>query len=414
MKEVYALSWSFIYCFCILAAYYILRPLRDQLAVEVGSLHLPLFFAITFLATLVLTQVFSWLVSRFRRLVIMQTVYLFFIVCQVVFMLLWQDRELLSLKSLGLLFFVWVSVFNLFVISVFWSFMTDIWSDDQARRLFPLIALGGTLGALFGPIVTRSLVELIGTRFLLLVSIALLVIVMVCIQFLEKWAQNNGKSSYMPLGGGILDGLKQIFTSPFIATMSLMMILSDAIGTIAYVLVTDYSGATFPHDPIAQTQFGASMDLTSNLLQIILQLTLTRWILVRYGAGITIALSAAVVACASLLLLHKPSIPIFGIFPPIALVLIITRSLAHSMVQSARESLYTLVPRTLRYKGKNAVDTAIWRAGDVISLLSISGLRTLGVTIAGFGLISSFLAITSGWIGFRLANRVEKGEFEKK
>lgn len=417
VEEWYGVILSFVYCFCILSAYYIMRPLRDQLVVEVGSAQLPGFFAITFFVTLILTQAFSWLVSRWPRRVIMPVVYLFFIACQLVFIWLWNDHDLLSIRNLGLLFFVWVSVFNLFVVSVFWSFMDDLWNDEQARRLFPIIALGGTVGAIMGPIITRSLVEVVGLALLLAVSVAFLIVAILCIVMLGNWAHQYGSNrnkqgSEAPIGGGMLDGLKQIFSNSFIANMSIMMILSDAIGTIAYVLVTDYSGSAFPNNAIAQTRFAANMDLSANVIQIILQLTVTRWLLVRYGAGIVFVICSGIVVFASLAvaLMPDPYTKILGVFPMVAIVLIISRALAHSMIQSARETLYTLVSRDLRYKGKNAVDTVVWRAGDVVSLLSINGLRAVGVNVAGFGLIWAALAATSGWVGWRLANQVEKGK----
>lgn len=417
VEEWYGVILSFVYCFCILSAYYIMRPLRDQLVVEVGSAQLPGFFAITFVVTLILTQAFSWLVSRWPRRVIMPVVYLFFIACQLVFIWLWNDHDLLSIRNLGLLFFVWVSVFNLFVVSVFWSFMDDLWNDEQARRLFPIIALGGTVGAIMGPIITRSLVEVVGLALLLAVSVAFLIVAILCIVMLGNWAHQYGSNrnkqgSEAPIGGGMLDGLKQIFSNSFIANMSIMMILSDAIGTIAYVLVTDYSGSAFPNNAIAQTRFAANMDLSANVIQIILQLTVTRWLLVRYGAGIVFVICSGIVVFASLAvaLMPDPYTKILGVFPMVAIVLIISRALAHSMIQSARETLYTLVSRDLRYKGKNAVDTVVWRAGDVVSLLSINGLRAVGVNVAGFGLIWAALAATSGWVGWRLANQVEKGK----
>ena len=419
-EEWYAVILSFVYYFCILAAYYVMRPMRDQLAVQVGSAQLSWFFAATFVATLLLTPVFAWLASRWPRRVIMPLVYIFFVVCQLAFIPLFNNHALLSLRALGLMFFVWVSVFNLFVVSVFWSFMTDIWSDAQARRLFPIIALGGPAGAVLGPIITRSLVEVIGLPLLLVISAALLMVAVVCILFLGNWAHKHGahryeKNNEAAVGGGMFDGLKQIFANPFIGNMSLIMLLSDAIGSIAYVLITDYSGATFPNDVIAQTRFAANMDLSANIIQIVIQLTATRWLLMRYGASVVFAICASIVvfACLMMSLVKNPYAPILGSMPAVALVLIITRSLSHGMMQSARETLYTLVPRALRYKGKNAVDTVVGRTGDVVSILSINGFRALGVNVSGFGVIWAALAATAGLIGYRLAIRVERGDFEK-
>lgn len=418
-EEWYAAALSFLYCFCVLAAYYVIRPVRDQLAAEVGSSQLILFFSITLLVTLLLTQVFAWLVSRWPRRIVMPVVYIFYIVVQLAFIPIWQDRELISLRNLGVLFFVWVSVFNLSVVSVFWSFMTDIWSDEQARRLFPVIALGGTSGAILGPIITSDLVEVIGSQGLLVVSALFLGVAILCIVLLGIWAKMHGanrnkRGHEAPIGGSMIDGIKQIFSNSFIANMCLIMLLGDAIGTIAYVLVVDYSGFAFYHDAIAQTRFAATLDLWSNIIQVILQLTLTRWMLVRHGAGMVFAVCSIIVVLASLMMAFTkdPFAPVIATLPMVALVLIVTRALAHSMLQSARETLYTLVPRDLRYKGKNVVDTVVWRVGDVISLVSLNGFRALGFTVSGFGFLWAALAAISGIIGWRLSNRVEKGEFE--
>jgi AAA family ATP:ADP antiporter len=165
-----AVAWSFAYFFCVLSAYYVMRPVREQLSAAVGSTQLPWFFAATFVATLALTPVFAWLVSRWPRRIVVPLVYAFFIACLLAFMPLFTTPGLLSPKALGMLFFVWVSVFNLFVVSVFWSFMSDIWSDEQARRLYPIIGAGGATGTIVGPYLTRVLVASIGVGHLLLVS----------------------------------------------------------------------------------------------------------------------------------------------------------------------------------------------------------------------------------------------------
>lgn len=417
VEEWYAVIISFIYYFCVLGSYYVMRPMRDQMAAQLGSVHLPIFFFATFVATLLLTPVFAWAMSRWSRRIVLPFVYMFFVACQLTFVILFNHRGLISSQILGFTFFVWVSVFNLFVVSVFWSFMTDIWSEAQSRRLFPIIALGGVFGAITGPLITRIFVEEIGVPFLLVLSAMFLCVAIACLYFLGDWARKfrthrNEAGSEAALGGGMLDGLKQIFFNQFIGQMALLMLLNDAIGTIAYVLITDYSGLTFKNDSIAQIQFAASLDLSANLIQIVLQLTLTRWLLVRYGAIGVFAVCAGVIvfACLILVVIKDPTAPILGTLPYLALVLIMTRSLTYGMIQPARETLYTLVSRDLRYKGKNAVDTVVWRAGDVLSLLSVEGFRVLGITITGYGLIWAALAATSGAIGWRLASQVESNK----
>ncbi len=416
-EEWAAVFFSFIYYFCILSAYYIMRPLRDQIAAQVGSINLPLYFAATLIMTLILTPIFSWSVSKFSRPVIMPFVYLFFIACQMTITALFH-YNLLSTYILGLVFFVFVSVFNLFAVSIFWSFMADIWNDIQARRLYPVIALGGTFGAISGPIFTHSLVEVLGRSSLFLMSAIFLIVAIFCILLLGKWADRfgtnrNKKDNEAPLKGGMFDGLKLIFSNAFIASMSVIMIMNDAVGTIAYVLVTDYSGSAYIDDAISQIRFAATMDFLANAFQIFVQLTVTRWLLIRYGAGAVFIVCSSVVVflCLGMSIIKDPLMSVFGNIPFVALVLIISRGLSYSMIQPARETLYTLVSRQLRYKGKNAIDTVVWRAGDVLSLLMINGLKFLGFTPALFGLIAATFAALSGIMGFKLSSKAEKGKF---
>lgn len=415
------MAWSFLAFFCVLASYYMLRPVREQLSAAVGSTQLPWFFAASFVAMLVLTPLFAWLVSRYPRRIVVPLVYLFFIGCLVSFLPFFANADVLSPRALGVVFFVWLSVFNLFVVSVFWTFMADIWNPEQARRLFPLIAIAGVAGAIAGPLLTRNLVQVIGVSPLLLVSAGLLGLAMGCVLVLGRWVQRHGAKSDAAvqgkaLGGGMFDGLKQIFGNPFMRGMALLMVLGDAIGTVAYVLLADYSGATFSN-AIDRTRFAANIDLATNLLTVLAQLTLTRWVLVRYGAGPVIAgwAIAGVSVCLAMAMSANPhatavTLPWLGAFPWVALVMIVTRGLAYGMVLPARESLYTRVPRELRYKGKNAVDTAVWRAGDVVSALAINGLRALGVTVGGFGVVGALALATAGVVGTRLARKVEGGD----
>ena len=407
------MALSFAYFFCVLAAYYVVRPVCDQLSAAVGSTQLPWFYAATFVATLLLTPVFAALVTRYPRQVVVPVVYGFFIACLLAFVPLFTSHGMLSPRALGTVFFVWISVFNLFVVSVFWSFMADIWDQAQARRLFPVIALGGTAGAIVGPVLTRTLVGVIGVAPLLVVSAVLLGIALVCVALLGRWARVYGTRRHEinpegALGGGMLDGLRQVFADPFMRAMALLMLLADCIGTVNYALVVDYSGATFA-DAVSRTQFAATLDLSANVLQVVVQLTLTRWLLVRHGAGPVMAVWAAAVALALLVVALSPDpyAPVIGIMPWVAVALIIGRGLAYGMVGPARESLYTHVPRSLRYKGKNAVDTAVWRFGDLSVALSMNALRSIGGGVAGFAGLAALAAATSGVLGWRLARRVE-------
>jgi AAA family ATP:ADP antiporter len=410
-----AVVLSFVYFFCVLAAYYVIRPVREQLSAAVGSTQLPWFYGATFVVTLALSPVFAALISRWPRRVVVPVVYVFFIACLLAFVPLFTHQGLLSPRMLGIVFFVWVSVFNLFVVSVFWSFMSDIWSTEQARRLFPIIAVAGTLGAVAGPTLTRTLVGVIGVGPLLIVSASLFGVALVCVVLLGQWARVHGARRNEAghedaVGGSMWDGLKQIFADPFMRGMAILLLLADGIGTVNYALVTDYSGATFA-DAVARTRFAANVDLAGNLLTMATQLFVTRWLLPRSGPALVIL----VWALASILVLMvvvfspDPHAPLLAGMPAVAIALIVSRGLAYGMAEPARHSLYTRVPRSVRYKGQNAVDTAVWRFGDVTIASGMNGLRTLGMTTGGFASLSAVAAVAAAAIGWRLARRVESG-----
>ena len=403
-----AAALSFAWFFCVLAAYYVLRPVREQLAAAVGSTQLPVFFAATFLATLALTPLFAWCAVRVPRRVLVPLVYGVFVACLLAFVPLFLHPGLLSPRVLGAVFFVWVSVFNLFVVSLFWSVMADVWRPAQARRLFPLIALGGTAGAIAGPLLTSLLVGVLGVALLLLVSVALLLLALACAWALGRWARLHDADAHAreaPVAGGMFDGLRQVVGVPFVRNMALLMVLSDCIGTLNYALVTDWSGAHFP-DAVARTRFAAHVDLATNLLQVLVQLTLTRWLLVRRGAGPVIACWAAATAT-MLAWVAAAGVDgrVIGGLPPVALALVVSRGLGYGMAGPARESLFTRVPRALRYLGKNAVDTAVWRAGDVATASTLNALRALGAGVPGLALLGAGAALAAGGLGWRLAKQ---------
>jgi len=411
--EWHAVLLSFAYFFCVLAAYYMIRPVREQLSAAVGSTQLPWFYAATLVTMLALAPVFGTLVSRYPRRIVVPVVYLFFIACLLGFVPLFAIQGLLDPRVLGTVFFVWVSVFNLFVVSVFWSFMADIWDEAQSRRLFPIIAVAGTAGAVAGPILTRTLVGVIGIAPLLLVSASLLGIAVACVVLLGRWARVHGKRRHeagheAAVGGGMWDGLKQIFASPFMRGMAILLLLADGIGTVNYALVADYSGAAF-NDAVSRTRFAANVDLAANVLTAITQITLTRWLLPRSGPGPVIAIWALVstVALLMVVLVADPHAALVATMPAVAIALIVSRGLAYGMAEPARHSLFTRVPRSIRYKGQNVVDTAVWRFGDLTIALGMNGLRALGVVTAGFAGLSAVAAISAAVIGWRLSKHVQ-------
>ena len=398
--EWFAVSVAFAYFFCVLAAYYVIRPVRDQLSAAVGSTALPIFYAATFVVTLALAPVFGALVARFPRRKFVPAVYLFFLVGMLAFIPLFQMQEAIGARLLGSIFFVWVSVFNLFVVAVFWSFMADLLDAEQAYRLFPIIALGGTLGAIAGPALTRSLNTVIGVSGLLVVSSVLLGLAIACILALSGWSRRHPvpgdeQRDTRVIGGSFIAGAIETLKSPLMRRLALLMLLGDAVGTVIYALLADYSGATYATRE-ARINFSANVDFYANLLQIFLQIGLTRTLLVRFGPAPPLALDGLIKA------VMLAGLAIFsGAW--IAVVAVVTRASAYGVFKPAIDAAYTRVDAETRYKTKNFIDTSVWRFGDLVVTSSFNMLRGLGTTVPGFAVLAMLAAGCSGWVGWHAA-----------
>ena len=402
--EWFAVVIAFVYFFCVLAAYYMIRPVRDQLSAAVGSTSLPLFYAATFAATLVLTPLFGALVARYPRRKFVPIVYLFFIAGMIAFIPAFQMQEAIGARLLGSIFFVWVSVFNLFVVAVFWSFMADLFDAEQAHRLFPVITLGGAIGALVGPALTKAFVFLVGVSGLLIVSSLLLGAAIACIVALSHWSRahpvsGDTRRDERVIGGGLLAGAIETLKSPLMRRIAILMLLGDAVGTVIYALLIDYSGATYPTRE-ARIDFAAGIDLWANTLQMILQLVLTRPLMVRFGPAAAMAMDGALKA------VMLAGLVVFA-GPWIAVVAVVTRASMYGVFKPAQDSLYTRVDAETRYKTKNFIDTSVWRFGDVVITSGFNLLRWLGVALPGFAALTMIAAVSSGWLGWRITRTPE-------
>jgi len=391
--------------FCLLTAYYVIRPVRDQLAGATGSVALPLFYAGTFIATLAIAPLFGWLTARLPRRALLAWSYGFFIACLLAFIPLFAQQAAIGARTLGVAFFIWVSVFNLFVVSLFWSVMADVFDSVQARRLFPLIGIGGAIGALVGPTLTSLLVLRIGVAPLLGVSAALLCAALVLLWLASARTSRALSDENGPIGGSVLAGLRAVFSIPFVRDMALLMLLSDGVGTLAYALVADFAKAHYA-DAVLRTAFYGHVDLAVNILQILLQVSLTRWMLVRLGYAAGLVVPAAVNVALLIAVFAFGAIQ-FGVLgftvSVVTLMLVVTRSFAYGVTKPAYDGLYTRVNREIRYKGKNFVDTAVWRFGDLGVTSGLNLLRAASVDLGTIILVSATAAGCAGWFGWRAA-----------
>lgn len=371
--EAAALAWSFLYFFALLTGYYVLRPVRDAM----GALgQLQWLFTGTFFAMLLVTPLYGALVSRFPRRVFLPVVYAFFIACLLFFHVAFLHRE----SWIGPVFFIWVAVFNLFAVSVFWSFMSDIFDNGQAKRLYGAIGAGGTAGALLGPSITTLLVGRIGVANLLLISCALLAVCLVCIVRLGPWARTNEARRGVhtgddAMGGSMLGGFALLAKSRFLQAAALLTFFGVGVGTLLYNQQAAIAKAQFAGDDDARVAYYATIDLAINGLTLLLQLFVTRLLLTRFGVAPLLLVPAMVVLAGYCVLTASP-LPLL-----VAAVQVCTRAGNFGFIQPAKESLFTRVDREMRYKGKQFIDTVVYRGGD----LSFVWLHTGLVAGLGFG-----------------------------
>jgi AAA family ATP:ADP antiporter len=378
--EAAALVCSFAYFFCLLAAYYVIRPVRDEMAVQAGAERLQWLFSATFLTMIALIPVFGGLAARLPVSRLLPAIYAFFALNLVGFYALLESG--ISLGTLAPAFFVWVSVFNLFVVSVFWSFMADLYSTEAARRLFGFISAGGSLGAVTGPGLTAWLAPAIGIPNLLLVSAALLAASLGCIAALLGLAPGGGarflrtaeeESGARP---GLWEGVVRIARSPYLAGICVFLVCYTLLSTLLYFAQTKLVPEVVP-TPERRTQLFAAVDLAVNALTLALQLAVTGRLLSKLGVTIMLAALPAVGIVGFLLLGLVTILPVLVVFG------VLRRAGEFAISKPARETLYTVVPRDEKYQAKNVIDTVVYRGGDAASAWGVAGLQLLGLTLSG-------------------------------
>lgn len=382
-EEWPAFLWSFAYFFFLLCAYYVLRPVRDEMGIQGGIRNLPWLFTGTFVGMLLVTPLFGWISSRWPRRQFLPAVYLFFITNLVGFYFAMQDTSL-AVTHVAAGFFIWLSVFNYFVVSVFWSFMTDIYDNVSAKRLFGAIAAGGSVGAMTGPVITAALVKTVGIPNLLLISALLLGCAVVCVVGLGGWAKRRQAATVAsdladvtekPMGGGILDGIRLAMASPYLLAICGYIFTLQALGTFFYLEQVRIMSETMSSSA-DRTQLFAELDLAVNTITLLTQVFITGALLRKIGLifGLVILPVIAVFTLA-----------ITGLMPTLVVVSIasvIRRACEFAIGKPAREILYTVVSRQERYKAKNFIDTVVSRGSDVVSTWSHAGLRGLGMSTA--------------------------------
>ncbi len=406
-EEIPALLWSFAYFFCVLAAYYILRPVRDEMGVLSGAHRLPWLFSAVFLAMLVVIPIFGWAASHLSIRQLIPTIYGFFVLNLLGFFAALQSG--FGLQTIGPVFFVWLSVFNLFVVSVFWSCMADVFPTDAARRLFGCISAGGSLGAMTGPLITAMTVKGVGVQGLLLVSAIFLMGAVGCMMALLKWYQahhgidlgNAHLSSAKDSSAGppgLWVGVIRIVRSPYLRGISLYLICYSVLSTFLYSQQIILIPQVMPSS-VDRMQLFASVDFGINVLAFTLQFFATGWLLTRFGVVVMLAVMPMV------------SLIGFGVFGlstvlPVLIALgVLRRAGEFSMTKPTRETLFTVVPREEKYQAKNVIDTVVHRGADVTGTGIVSLFHSWGMGLSHMAFAAMPIAVlwlgTGLWLGRR-------------
>ncbi|MGB7292566.1 MAG: MFS transporter [Thermodesulfobacteriota bacterium] len=413
--ELRSLIWSFLYFFSLLCSYYIIRPIRDEMGIAGGVENLQWLFTGTFLMMLAAVPIFGWIASSYPRKRFIPYVYYFFIANLLLFFFLFSTD--LTHAYVARAFFIWVSVYNLFVVSVFWSFMADIYSDSQAKRLFGFIAAGGTTGAIVGPALTANLVLLLGPKNLLPISAILLLVSVVCIRRLiskkheststvsdpiSKTGSNHADDSdEKPMGGSIVAAFSLVLSSPYLMGICLLIFLFTTLATFLYFQQAQIVRDSFD-DPSRRTAVFAAIDFAVNILAVVIQVFLTGRIVKTIGLGWSLALIPVLLGLGFLMLGLTPILIV------LVIVQVVRRAGNYALTRPSREMLFTVLTKEEKYKAKNFIDTAIYRGGDAVSAWVYAGLSGLGLSLSAIAIVAVPLSGIWATVSYVLGKKREK------
>ena len=404
-KELKSVVLSFLAVFILMAAYYMLRPVRDAMASDWSNTEISVLWNIQFFLSLAVVAIYGAAVSRIKLRYLVPAVYGFFSLSFISFFLggsLISDPVLLD-KG----FYLWVSLFSLFHLSVFWSFMADLFSREQSKRLFGIITVGASAGAILGPLIASIVAQTVGANVLMPAAAFIMLIplpIIFYLQHLKRVELDNGKLAVDPstlkIGGNPLEGFKQFFSSPFLIGIAVFILLYTAISSFAYFEQTNLLRA-FDRDQ--RTQILANLALVVNVLTFALGFFATSRLTTRLGMPITLALVPAFMCAALLVLAFAPILTVL-------LALQVARQAGnYGITRPAREMLFTCISQESRFKAKPVVDVVIYRGGDAVWSSAFALLTDgIGFGIAAMAAIGAGLAAVWAATGFALGSRFNK------
>jgi AAA family ATP:ADP antiporter len=394
---------AFATAFAMFSAYAILRPIRETMGITSGVQTLPALFWGTFAGMLLVQPLYGWLTSRYRRSSFLPWVYLFFMLNIVGFHAWFNAQE--DHTWIARAYFIWVSIFVLFVVAVFWSLMADVFSREQAGRLFGFVSAGLSTGGLFGPFLAARLAEPLGTINLLLVSAALLAVSLGCLMLVLRWHRRHGENTASGenpderLGGSAFAAFRQVARSPYLALIALFVFLLTWVSTFLYLEQQALVAEVFA-DRDEQTRFFSRLDFWVQAGSLLMQLfvfgRLYRWFGFR----------ALIVAVPVLMAIGFAALALFPTFAVLVAVMFVRRVGEYSLTRPSRDTLYTSVTREERYKAKSLIDTFIYRGGDATSASAHALVKAaFGLGLSGVAWCGAVLAAVWAVVAWALGTR---------
>ena len=412
-EEASALLLSALYFFLLFTGYFIIRPLRDEMGMLGGVRDLAWLFTGTLVGMLLVHPLYTALVGKLPRSRFIPIVYRFFAANLVIFFVLLEVVPTDHQIWIARVFFIWTSVYNLFVLAVFWSFMADIFRPEQAKRLFGFIAVGGTLGAVLGSAITAQLAAVINPVLLLLVSAVTLELAVQCVNRLARWSDDqpdgtgeHDASQGGAIGGSVMGGISAVIRSPYLLAICAYLFCHTITATFLYFQQAEIVPLALGDERAARTVFLARIDLVVNVLTAITQIFLTGRVLKVFGVAVSLAALPLVCAAGFLSLSVWPTLTALAIFQ------VLRRSSNYAISRPGREVLYTVLPREEKYKAKHLIDTFVYRAGDQVGAWSYAGARALGLGMTGLSLAAAPLSVA--WLGLAVWLGKRQKELERE
>ena len=404
-EEVRAVGWCWLYIFAVLSSYYILRPIRDQMGVAGGVNNLPWLFTGTLAGMVLLNLPFAYLVKKLPRSRFIPLTYRFFALNIILFAIALRVATPEQEVWVGRIFFIWASVYNLFVVSVFWQLNVDLFSPEQGKRLFGFIAAGATIGAIVGSAVTAGLARYVSPTVLMAGAALLLEVAVFSVGRLGKLSPvlhhrpgdlAAASADEKPVGGSVLAGITHAFRSPYLLSVSAFLLLYAVTSTFVYFQQAAIVSHSFA-DKGAQTAFFASIDLGVNSLALVFQLFFTGRIIVLLGVALALALLPALTMVGFAALAITPTLGVIAAFQ------IIRRAADYAIARPTREIIYTVVSREDRYKTKGFIDTFVYRLGDQVGAWAMAPLNGVGAAAASLVAIGVAVLwlLNALWLGRR-------------